>query len=77
LIAGFLRSGLQLTGFFFSIKSMAYSHWVENALDDPAKTWRVYYRCDDIWILQGGTWKLQSSKTYNMGFGTEAMFYGK
>lgn len=56
---------------------MAYSHWVEDALNDKTKTWRIYFRCDDIWILQDRTWKRQHSKVYNMGFGAEAPYYGK
>lgn len=57
--------------------SITFSHWVEGALDDPTKTWRSRTRADDVWVLQDGDWKLQSSKVYNMGFGTEAMYYGK
>ncbi|KAM0720854.1 hypothetical protein Q7P37_003139 [Cladosporium fusiforme] len=56
---------------------IAYSHWVEDALDDSTKTWRIYYRCDDIWVLEDSIWKLQYSKVYNMGYGAEAPYYGK
>jgi hypothetical protein len=53
------------------------SHWVESALDDPTKTFRIFYYCDDIWVLQGGAWKMQYSKVYNMGYGVEAPYYSK
>ncbi|KAI5195314.1 hypothetical protein E4T42_08262 [Aureobasidium subglaciale] len=56
---------------------ITWSHWVEDALDDITKTFRIFYRCDDIWVLQNGAWKLQYSKVYNMGYGAEAPFYGK
>lgn len=61
--------------------SIAYSHWVDGTLDDKTKTWRIYYRCDDIWVLdgeerKGGTWKLQYSKVYNLGYGAETPYFG-
>ncbi|KAI5202317.1 hypothetical protein E4T39_04834 [Aureobasidium subglaciale] len=56
---------------------ITWSHWVEDALDDITKTFRIFYRCDDIWVLQNGVWKLQYSKVYNMGYGAEAPFYGE
>lgn len=37
----------------------------------------MFYRCEDIWVLEGEAWKLQYSKVYNMGYGVEAPYYGK
>ncbi|THW79679.1 hypothetical protein D6D19_00983 [Aureobasidium pullulans] len=55
---------------------ITWSHWVDGALDDITKTWRIFYRCDDIWVIQDGVWKLQYSKVLNMGYGAEAPYYG-
>ena len=59
------------------LASITWSHWVEGALDDIHKTFRIFYRCDDIWVLQDGAWKMQYSKVYNMGYGAEAPYYDK
>ncbi|THV93572.1 hypothetical protein D6D25_09397 [Aureobasidium pullulans] len=56
---------------------ITWSHWVDGALDDITKTWRIFYRCDDIWVIQDGVWKLQYSKVLNMGYGAEAPYYGE
>jgi hypothetical protein len=59
------------------VPSITWSHWVDGALDDIHKTFRIFYRCDDIWVLQDGAWKMQYSKVFNMGYGAEAPYYGK
>lgn len=52
--------------------SITYSHWDPSALSDITKTYRIWYKCDDIWVLQDGVWKMQYSKVTNMGPGVEA-----
>ncbi|KAK4502680.1 hypothetical protein PRZ48_006106 [Zasmidium cellare] len=53
------------------------SHWHDKALEDIKKTYRIYYMCDDIWIREGGEWKMWKSYVHNMGPGVEAPYFGK
>ncbi|KAH9903696.1 hypothetical protein F4778DRAFT_781081 [Xylariomycetidae sp. FL2044] len=46
---------------------LIYSHWDPAALTDSTKTFRIYEKCDDIWVLQDGLWKLQNSTVTDMG----------
>ncbi|KAK5693975.1 hypothetical protein LTR97_009593 [Elasticomyces elasticus] len=53
---------------------ITYSHWDPDALSDITKTYRIWYKCDDIWVLQDGDWKMQYSYVTNMGPGVEAPY---
>lgn len=59
------------------IFSITWSRWDENALDDIKKTFRIWYKCDDIWVLQDGAWKMKYSLVENMGPRVEAPYFGK
>lgn len=41
--------------------SIVYSRWEPTALHDPKQTFRIYERCDDLFVLDQGTWKLKYS----------------
>ncbi|EME80223.1 uncharacterized protein MYCFIDRAFT_156019 [Pseudocercospora fijiensis CIRAD86] len=58
------------------ITYITWSHWVESALKDITKTFRIYYMCDDIWVIQDGAWKMQHSIVQNMGYKAEAPYFG-
>lgn len=57
--------------------SITYSHWDETALGDIKKTYRIYYSCDDVWVLEGGKWKMSTSYVINMGPRVEMPYFGK
>ncbi|KAK3632790.1 hypothetical protein LTR56_016113 [Elasticomyces elasticus] len=56
------------------ITYITYSHWDPDALSDITKTYRIWYKCDDIWVVQNGDWKMQHSYVTNMGPGVEAPY---
>ena len=58
------------------LNSIIYSHWDPKALDDPSKTYRVWEKCNDIWVLESGLWKLQYSKVVDMAPQFEAPYFG-
>lgn len=54
-------SSLKLT-----INSIVWSRWEPNALHDPKKTFRIYERCDDEFVVDDGKWKLKYSLVTNL-----------
>ncbi|KAL2263368.1 hypothetical protein VTK26DRAFT_7089 [Humicola hyalothermophila] len=46
--------------------SIVWSRWDPNALDDPKKTFRIFERCDDKFVVEDGTWKLKYSLVTNL-----------
>ncbi|KAK4496274.1 hypothetical protein PRZ48_012254 [Zasmidium cellare] len=59
-----------------SITYITVSRWDPSALHDITKTYRIYYRCDDQWLLQDGSWKLDHSIVRNTGPRVEAPYFG-
>ena len=55
--------------------SVDYGHYVKGALGDKTKTWRIQYRSENTWVKQGGEWKLQYNKLYDLAYGAERPFY--
>ncbi|RDW57396.1 hypothetical protein BP5796_12846 [Coleophoma crateriformis] len=45
---------------------IVWSKWDPTALHDPKKTFRIYERCDDVFVVDQGTWKLQYSLVTNL-----------
>ncbi|QDS70733.1 hypothetical protein FKW77_002985 [Venturia effusa] len=43
---------------------------------DVSKTYRIWEKCDDIWVLDQGLWKLKYSTVTNMGPRPEAIYWG-
>jgi hypothetical protein len=56
--------------------SIIFSRWDPGNLYDVSKTFRIYERCDDIWVLDQGLWKLKYSKVTNMGPKVEGIYWG-
>lgn len=56
--------------------SLIFSLWDPNALDDPKKTFSVYEKCDDIYVLSSGVWKMSHSTVTNMGPKFEMPYFG-
>ncbi|KXS93495.1 hypothetical protein AC579_2225 [Pseudocercospora musae] len=59
------------------MQDITWSHWVESALEDITKTFRIYYMCDDISVIQDGVWKMQHSIVQNMGYKAEAPYFSQ
>jgi len=57
--------------------SLIFSKWDPNALGDPDKTYRVYEKCDDTFVVDNGAWKLKYSKVTNMGPAFEMPYFNK
>ncbi|KAH9208029.1 SnoaL-like domain-containing protein [Leptodontidium sp. 2 PMI_412] len=55
---------------------LIFSLWDPNALDDPKKTFRVYEKCNDIYVLSSGVWKMSHSTVTNMGPKFEMPYFG-
>ncbi|KAF2208905.1 hypothetical protein CERZMDRAFT_3513, partial [Cercospora zeae-maydis SCOH1-5] len=53
------------------ITYIQYTHWDPEALNDPKRTFRIQYYCDDIWVCQDSAWKMQRSTVTNLGAGAE------
>ncbi|KAK4243696.1 hypothetical protein C7999DRAFT_17994 [Corynascus novoguineensis] len=45
---------------------VVWSRWEPNALHDPKKTFRIYERCDDVFVVDDGNWKLKYSLVTNL-----------
>ncbi|KAG7292031.1 hypothetical protein NEMBOFW57_002062 [Staphylotrichum longicolle] len=45
---------------------IVWSRWEPNALHDPKKTFRIYERCDDKFVVDDGKWKLKYSLVTNL-----------
>jgi hypothetical protein len=46
--------------------SIVWSRWEPTALHDPKKTFRIYERCDDTFVVDNGNWKLKYSLVINL-----------
>ncbi len=46
--------------------SIVWSRWEPNALKDAKKTFRIYERCDDVFVVDNGNWKLKYSVVTNL-----------
>jgi hypothetical protein len=46
--------------------SIVWSQWQPDALHDPKKTFRIYERCDDKFVVVDGKWKLKYSLVTNL-----------
>ncbi|CAK3858638.1 Hypothetical predicted protein [Lecanosticta acicola] len=58
------------------ITYITYSRWDKDAHHDIKKTFRIWYKCDDIWVLQDGAWKMKYSLVRNMAPRVEAPSFG-
>ncbi|KAJ4288859.1 hypothetical protein N0V88_007189 [Collariella sp. IMI 366227] len=45
---------------------IVWSRWEHKALHDPKKTFRIYERCDDEFVVDDGKWKLKYSLVTNL-----------
>ncbi|KAF2665934.1 hypothetical protein BT63DRAFT_44493 [Microthyrium microscopicum] len=45
---------------------ITWSQWDPHALEDYSKTFRVFEKCQDVFVLQNGLWKLHYSKVTNL-----------
>ncbi|KAL2162984.1 hypothetical protein VTH06DRAFT_6820 [Thermothelomyces fergusii] len=54
---------------------IVWSRWDPDALDDPKKTFRIYERCDDIFVLDDGQWKMKYSLVRNLAPKVENPFF--
>jgi hypothetical protein len=57
--------------------SIVWSRWDPDALDDPKKTFRIYERCDDVFVVDDGSWKLKYSLVTNLGPRVESPYFGE
>jgi hypothetical protein len=57
--------------------SIVWSRWDPEALDDPKKTFRIYERCDDVFVVDDGSWKLKYSLVKNLGPRVESPYFGE
>lgn len=55
--------------------SIVYSRWDPEALYDASRTYRIYERCDDLFVLDGGSWKLKYSLVTNLAPKVENPFF--
>jgi hypothetical protein len=53
-----------------------FTRWDEDDLKDPDKTYRVFEKCDDTLVLEGGLWKLKNSVVTNQGPKFEQPYFG-
>jgi len=58
------------------ITYLIFSKWDPTALNDGNKTYRVYEKCDDTFVIDDGAWKLKYSKVTNMGPKFEMPYFG-
>jgi len=45
---------------------IVWSRWEPSALKDAKKTFRIYERCDDVFVVDNGNWKLKYSVVTNL-----------
>ena len=57
--------------------SIVWSRWDPEALDDPKRTFRIYERCDDVFVVDDGSWKLKYSLVTNLGPRVESPYFGE
>lgn len=57
------------------ICSIIWSQWDKNALHDVRKTFRIYERCDDKFVLSDGNWKLRYSLVSNLAPRVESPYF--
>lgn len=55
--------------------SIVYSRWDPKALYDATKTYRIYERCDDHFVIDDGNWKLKRSLVRNLAPQVENPFF--
>lgn len=56
--------------------SLIFSKWDPTALNNPNKTYRVYEKCHDLFVIDDGAWKLKYSNVTNMGPKFEMPYFG-
>ncbi|KAF1987544.1 hypothetical protein K402DRAFT_375666 [Aulographum hederae CBS 113979] len=56
---------------------LIWSQWQPEALTDYDQTFRVWYRCHDLWVVQEGVWKLKESLVDDMGPRFEMPYFGE
>lgn len=59
-------------------RSIIYSRWDEAALKDVKKTFRIYERCDDYFVIDpaDGNWKLKYSLVLPLAPKPELPYFG-
>ncbi|OCK77975.1 hypothetical protein K432DRAFT_303008 [Lepidopterella palustris CBS 459.81] len=59
------------------ITYLIFSKWDPTSLTDGNKTYRVYEKCDDNFVLDQGLWKLKYSKVTDMAPKFEQPYFGQ
>ncbi|CAI6337844.1 unnamed protein product [Periconia digitata] len=54
---------------------IVWSRWDPAALSDPKKSFRIYERCDDFFVVDDGKWKLQYSLVTQLGPKPESPYF--
>jgi hypothetical protein len=57
--------------------SIVWSQWEPTALHDPKKTFRIYERCDDKFVVVDGKWKLKYSLVTNLAPKVENPYFNE
>lgn len=60
-----------------TVTSIVWSRWEPKALHDPKKTFRIYERCDDKFVVDDGKWKLKYSLVTNLAPKVENPYFNK
>ncbi|KAH6632068.1 hypothetical protein F5144DRAFT_620966 [Chaetomium tenue] len=56
---------------------IVWSRWEPEALHDPKKTFRIYEKCDDKFVVDDGKWKLKYSLVTNLAPNVENPYFNK
>ncbi|PVI03250.1 hypothetical protein DM02DRAFT_612340 [Periconia macrospinosa] len=59
----------------YVVTYLTWSRWDPAALDDPKKTFRIYERCDDLFVIDDGKWKLKYSLVTQLGPKPESPYF--
>ncbi|PVI00006.1 hypothetical protein DM02DRAFT_614627 [Periconia macrospinosa] len=54
---------------------LTWSRWDPAAENDPKKTFRIFERCDDLFVIDDGKWKLKYSLVTQLGPKPESPYF--